>query len=533
MLDWNYWVNKAREYEEAGNYNEAINYYFVILEDNPEDTFALTNIGSCFSKAGQFNLAVTYLDKAIDIKPWDAYLWFNKGVVFFENNQYRQAITYFDKAISLNEDDYISWSFKGLCYQELMDIPKAIECFEISYGINHDETTLYFINELKQANPFINADYTFTSGKKQCPICGRMVNEVAVSCGFCGHRFVSSTGGDRSSSSGFGKKQCPSCGRMVNEVAVSCGFCGHTFGNETGIIKKCPNCGTAVRKNKKICPKCNYKFKKSRVDEPKNLKTCPNCGRRVNESSINCGFCGYSFNGGTIGGNKKVYPNSDKAKINQTIHIKHFDNDIVSFDYPDIYSKDYNSKYEKLDIIVSFKTGPQYDYDSAFAIFAGEPISDEIPDSKFKEAIKKSLDSDVLNIDRHSFGEKERIIIKAQNKTNGNTEYLCNIPEIGFSILFVIPIGKDYLFDEKWVSTIVDSLEESTGESVSKNEVLTKKEVKVCPNCGAENSDDSNFCIECGVKLDIAKDVNFCIHCGTEVVPGAKFCMNCGKLIED
>lgn len=278
---------------------------------------------------------------------------------------------------------------------------------------------------------------------------------------------------------------------------------------------RCPNCGVMLSKNKKVCPKCNYSFKKSKVEKPKVKK-----------------------------------PKVNKPKVTKPIHKKHFDNGIVSFDYPDYYSRDYNSKYEEIGVLVSFKIGSSYNFDSAFAIFDGEPISNKIPDSKFKEVIEKSMDADVLDINRYVHEEKERIIIKTLNNTNDNIEYRCNVPEMGVSVLFVVPDEKEYLFDEKCISTVVDSLEESTGESIVEEPISTgvsssersipkssprsipKKEVKTCPNCGTENDNDAIFCMECGMKLDISNDVNFCIHCGTEVVPGARFCMNCGKLIE-
>lgn len=266
-------------------------------------------------------------------------------------------------------------------------------------------------------------------------------------------------------------------------------------------MKRCPNCGIMLGQNKKICPKCNYNFKKSKVDKP---------------------------------------------KVTKPIHKKHFDNCIVSFDYPDYYSKDFNSKYMEIGILASFKIGSGYNFDSAFAIFDGEPTSNKIPDSKFKEVIEKSMDSVVLDINRYVHKEKERIIIKTLNNTNDNIEYRCNVPEIGFSVLFVIPDEKEYLFDEKYISTVVDSLEKSNDKSIidkhssagvnssekSIPKFVPKKDVKTCPNCGAETTDNSIFCMECGMKLDISNDVNFCIHCGTAVVPGARFCMNCGKLIE-
>ncbi len=355
----------------------------------------------------------------------------------------------------------------------------------------------------------------------RCPNCGNRVNSVAVNCGFCGHRLSSGTGGRSNYTSSSGMVECPHCGRRVKSSAISCGFCGHRLSSGTGGrsnytsssgMKQCPNCGVMLRQNKKVCPKCNYSFKKSKVEKPKVKK-----------------------------------PKINKPKVTKPIHPKHFYNGVVSFDYPDYYLKDFNYKYREIGILASFKIGSNYNFDSAFAIFDGQPISDNIPDSKFKEVIEKSLDSDVLDINRYIHEEKERIIIKIQNNNNDNIEYRCYVPEIGFSILFVIPDEKEYLFDEKCVSTVVNSLEKSTGKYIIDKEPVStvvssskksisksvpKKEVKTCSNCGTENDNDAILCMECGMKLDISNDVNFCIHCGTEVVPGARFCMNCGKLIE-
>ena len=45
-----------------------------------------------------------------------------------------------------------------------------------------------------------------------------------------------------------------------------------------------------------------------------------------------------------------------------------------------------------------------------------------------------------------------------------------------------------------------------------------------CQKCQAENSEDSKFCHECGVKL-----VKVCPQCGSECLLGDKFCSKCGK----
>lgn len=46
-----------------------------------------------------------------------------------------------------------------------------------------------------------------------------------------------------------------------------------------------------------------------------------------------------------------------------------------------------------------------------------------------------------------------------------------------------------------------------------------------CYNCNYEISPDSEFCINCGVKI---KDIKHCTNCGTKLKDGQKFCTNCG-----
>ena len=45
----------------------------------------------------------------------------------------------------------------------------------------------------------------------------------------------------------------------------------------------------------------------------------------------------------------------------------------------------------------------------------------------------------------------------------------------------------------------------------------------ICPGCQFENPEDSNFCLECGQKLE-----QNCPQCAKELPVGAKFCNGCG-----
>lgn len=54
--------------------------------------------------------------------------------------------------------------------------------------------------------------------------------------------------------------------------------------------------------------------------------------------------------------------------------------------------------------------------------------------------------------------------------------------------------------------------------------------MKKCPNCGAQMSDDSLFCTECGKPIP---QENVCPHCGAQVNENDAFCQHCGKSLSE
>lgn len=54
---------------------------------------------------------------------------------------------------------------------------------------------------------------------------------------------------------------------------------------------------------------------------------------------------------------------------------------------------------------------------------------------------------------------------------------------------------------------------------------VERKQVALCPHCGAEAPTSGKFCGECGKPLSMPVA---CAKCGTENEPGTKFCGECG-----
>lgn len=84
----------------------------------------------------------------------------------------------------------------------------------------------------------------------------------------------------------------------------------------------------------------------------------------------------------------------------------------------------------------------------------------------------------------------------------------------------------------KLFSDISESNEKITSYQA---EILRIKNVKRCPKCGRECSQDSVFCAGCGTQLPQEEKIingNHCTKCGIELAPDDAFCFNCGAKIE-
>ncbi len=70
---------------------------------------------------------------------------------------------------------------------------------------------------------------------------------------------------------------------------------------------------------------------------------------------------------------------------------------------------------------------------------------------------------------------------------------------------------------------ITDRIEHRSHERPTSSDVRGYRPVK-CPQCGAENREEAQFCKLCGGRLDVS-----CPACGNENPPDSKFCDGCGQ----
>lgn len=62
-----------------------------------------------------------------------------------------------------------------------------------------------------------------------------------------------------------------------------------------------------------------------------------------------------------------------------------------------------------------------------------------------------------------------------------------------------------------------------------KQQLIERKGVAHCPNCGAQVSNRVAFCSACGSKVEPTGGFDICPTCGEAVEKGMCFCTSCGK----
>lgn len=78
---------------EAGEYQEALDEYFDILAEEPEDVLILGNIGNCYYKMGDYESAQQYYEEALQYDPSNYEISYNLALLSVNQNNQDYAIS--------------------------------------------------------------------------------------------------------------------------------------------------------------------------------------------------------------------------------------------------------------------------------------------------------------------------------------------------------------------------------------------------------------------------------------------------------
>ncbi len=143
-LNPEFWQNKALAWQYLGRnqeafrlYQEALQAYNTLLQENPSNVTALIDKGNVLTKLQQHEKALIAYELALANNPDSHLAWLNKGNVLFALKQYKRALEAFDRALKITPESYITWHNRGSLLRDgLKNYPEAIASYEKATDLN-------------------------------------------------------------------------------------------------------------------------------------------------------------------------------------------------------------------------------------------------------------------------------------------------------------------------------------------------------------------------------------------------------------
>jgi protein O-mannosyl-transferase len=122
---------------QLGQYDKAIYYFNSAIALHPYSDRILDNRGRLYFIMGQYDKAIVDLTGAIKIHPNIENYYKNRGRAYAQQRQYKYAINDFTSAVHINPNDPEIYGLRGLSYSLLGDAVNAFSDFQKSCGMGY------------------------------------------------------------------------------------------------------------------------------------------------------------------------------------------------------------------------------------------------------------------------------------------------------------------------------------------------------------------------------------------------------------
>jgi len=125
--------------------NESLESYNKSLSLNPNNEYALNDIGVVYQKQGKYNESLVFFNKSIDLNSKYPASWSNKGISFFNLGNYEESEKCYDKALEIDPNSVLGLVNKGTLYNKRGDYNSTLKFYDKALSIDQNYPIIWTI----------------------------------------------------------------------------------------------------------------------------------------------------------------------------------------------------------------------------------------------------------------------------------------------------------------------------------------------------------------------------------------------------
>lgn len=137
-------ARNAKTAFDQGDTAGAEKIYQQIVDSEPNNPYALSQLGAVQFEAGKVSAAEVALKKSLDIIPNDAFALTILGIVHYRQQKYDESIRELEQAIAADPKRAMSYNYLGIVYSELNNLKRAEEMLQKAIDIKPDYADAHF-----------------------------------------------------------------------------------------------------------------------------------------------------------------------------------------------------------------------------------------------------------------------------------------------------------------------------------------------------------------------------------------------------
>ena len=137
----------ALNYSEIGMLQDAVDAYKRMLQYDPTNSTAYSNLGLLYMDMGNYDAAIESYQQAVKHDPENPFAYNNLASVYFRKNEYDLAIPYAEKSLKLKGNMYQAASVLAIMYARKGDTVKGEHYYRIAVDNGQDKRALRYAME--------------------------------------------------------------------------------------------------------------------------------------------------------------------------------------------------------------------------------------------------------------------------------------------------------------------------------------------------------------------------------------------------